>query len=830
MRRPSLIERYFAQCQAHHTLPRSEFVASLRDGIIDVNLAEIPLADIRHFAYAVLDIYPAPAAARSRVAPSRNPSRQRSPKKASSDRITSSRPGVTGGLSRTQFVKLHFSYNTTLPATHLPRGAASSSASAPLLCTQNEPTLRCLSEAVARTVKESASTLSSFAWCGMPLTTTAAPGRATLQQRGGGPRMPPSLTHVLPLCHRLTSLRLVGVPLSRVQFMQLTIPSLKSPAAGADGGVMWPALEEASFVRCGLTDACKGGLVHLIRAAVPVVSSSMWQRSLRGGYTSSDDRPLPWPGAGTMFPGHSATRGLKGLDVSQNPLGDETARAVATAIPGSALRYLNVSSTSITWGGGSLLASPTVLEDTAMESVDMSNTGLSEMLARSGSAAESKVLAESSVAAGFRVMMRGMGQLLILRESARSLQQRWLVHTTTAVAPQSSPTRALDRLPMKPPTRSQTHVMETGTVAPPAPATLVPSSNAGDQHSAAEATHTPAASLGPDANLYGPWWPMFASWYAAQGTISPACSAATMAKGSSAFSPRKGYVPVPVPFPVLAPMPMPYTAPGGADCPLSGAVTAATTAPHATGAEAEDNAPSPEQQASTSDPSGPRDAAPVTSEALPSAASASKGHDEGADEDLSGGLTHPDLASSQTATGTTSGSNDLVHRASEAAGDRKFLLALISRLEAYEMDIAERLEAQYQRTTTQLTSLEKDMRFRLQHIADADRKERTAAADRQAALLEALAALRTEPAAVSVDGMKEAMLAQLMHLIEAGMEKVQAALGTEGAVDKKIACTGEGKTSPLLRYSEATIHAGAVPVTDRDLVKMASERLKELGW
>lgn len=835
------MERYFAQCQAHRTSPHPAFVAGLREGVMDINFAEIPLADIRLFACALLDVSPAARAARSPAAPSRNSSGQLSRRGAASDTSPSSRPRTTGAFSRTQFAKLHFAYKDTVPAAQLPRGAASPPASRTWF-TQNEPMLRRLAQAVAQAVKESATTLSSFSWCGMPLTSMAVQGRAPLQQQRGIGQVPPSLTRVLPLCHRLTSLRLDGVPLTHAQFMQLTTPSPKSSEASADGGVTWPALEEASFVGCGLTDACKTGLVHLIRAAVPTASASTWQRSLRGGYASLDDRPLPRPAGGTMSLGHSATRGLKGLDASQNPLGDETARAVANAVPGSALRYLNVSSTSITWMGGSLLASRPVLEGTAMELLDMSNTGVSEVFAHAGSAAEAKMLAESSAVAGFRVLARGMGQLLILRESDRSPQHSWLIQTTTAIAPQPSPAPA--SAPEPPhvesptnPTNPPASVMEMERVAPPAPpATPLPSSESGDQHSAPQSVHNSAAAPGPAVSPYGPWWPMFASWYAARDITIPTSSADAAAAGSSAAGLVKGYVPVPVPFPMLAPMPIPYTAPHGADLPFAGAATAATaaaTSPHTAGAVAEDSTPSPERRVSTPPADDPIDAAAETSEPLPSPTSSGERHDEEGVGSLTGGVANPpDAAStaSQAAAVTASASEDLVHRVSEAAGDRKFLLALISRLEAHESDVTERLEAQYQRTTAQLTSLEKDMRFRLQQLADADRKERAAAADRQTALLESLAALRGEPAAVSAEGMTETMLRQLIHLIEAGMGKVQAALGAEGAVGTKSTRAGEGRVSPQLRSSEAATHVGEATITDRDLVKTASQRLKELGW
>ncbi|TPP42052.1 hypothetical protein CGC20_27970 [Leishmania donovani] len=721
------MERYFAQCQAHRTSPHPAFVAGLREGAMDINFAEIPLADIRLFAHALLDVSPAARAARSPAARSRNTSGQLSRRDAASDTSPSSRPR-TSAFSRTQFAKLHFSYNATVPAAQLPCGAASPPASTPWF-TQNEPTLRRLPQAVAQAVKESATTLSSFSWCGMPLTSMAVQGRAPLQQQRGIGRVLPSLTRVLPLCHCLTSLRLDGVPLSHAQFMQLTTPFPKSPEASADGGVTWPALEEASFVGCGLTDACKNGLVHLIRAAVPTASDSTWQRSLRGGYANLDDRLLPRPAGGTVPLGHSATRGLKGLDASQNPLGDETARAVANAVPGSALRYLNMSSTSITWMGGSLLASRPVLEGTAMELLDMSNTGVSEVFSHAGGAAEAKMLVESSAAAGFRVLARGMGQLLVLRESDRSPQQSWLIQTTTAIAPQPSPASAPE-----PP-----HV-ESPTIPTCPPASVI------------EMERTPT-------------------------------------------------------FPQAQPM-------------LRRQVALLLVW-------------SKERRVSTPPADDPIDVAAETSVPLPSPTSSGEKHDKEGGGSFTGGLSNPpDAAStaSQAAAVAASASDDLVHRASETAGDRKFLLALISRLEAHESDVTERLEAQYQRTTAQLTSLEKDMRFRLQQLADADRKERAAAADRQTALLEALAALRAEPVAVSAEGMTETMLLQLMHLIEAGMGKVQTALGAEGAVGTKSARAGESRVSPLLRSKEAATHVGAATITDRDLVKTASQRLKELGW
>ncbi|KAG5490279.1 hypothetical protein JKF63_00399 [Porcisia hertigi] len=817
MGRRSFMERYFAQCQAHRTPPRAEFLASLRDGVMDINLAEIPLADIRLFAHALLDASPEIGTGRSSAVVSHSSSKQRGRRDVASESDVSSQRAAASAVSSTPLVKLHISYNTTFATAHHQRTTASTSS----MLTQNEPALRCLPVALAQAVKENVTTLKSFAWCHMPLTVSAAPARVLLRQHGGGgARALPSLTDVLPLCHSLTNLRLDGVPLSRAQFMQLTLLSSKSPLASTEGGVAWPALEEASFVGCGLTDAYQRGLVSLIRAAVTSASSSTWQRSLRGGLASPDNRPLPQPPAGTTSPGQSATRGLKRLNASQNPLGDGTARAIASAIAGSALRYLNLSSTSISWEGGSLLFSPSVLEETAIELVDMSNTGVSEVFTKTGAAAEARMLTESSAAAGFRVVARGMGQLLILRESAHSPQQSWRIHTNPSPAPQPPPEHAPEWPRVEPATPTPVSVNErkTGNVAPPALAPQSSSFNTQNDHVTPQPGHSSACVPVPAMSSYGPWCPMFPSWHAAQGINSPVCSAAAAATGDSGVVPREGYVLVPAPFPMFAPMAMPYTV--------------ATAAPPRGGAVAEVSEAFSKRGVPSPTPRDSLDVALLTREPL-SPTPEGGNHDESRHESLTGGLVHPlDSASAvtQTAADAVSASDDLVHRVSEAAGDRKFLLGLITRLEEYEIGITERLEAQYQRTTTQLTLLEKDMRFRLQQLADADRKERAVAAERQAALLEALAALRTEQATAPAEGMMEAMLPQLMHLIEMGMEKVQEALGAGDAGSVKDSGRGGRKASRLPRSTDVATHADAAPITDRDLVRAASERLKDLGW
>ncbi|KAK7200474.1 hypothetical protein NESM_000102100 [Novymonas esmeraldas] len=840
MGRPSLMERYFAQCQSHRSTPRPEFVAGLRDGVMEVNFAEVPLADIRLFAYAVLDSSPASGPTRPPAPLSRRLSGRPSPRGGASDSGTSSPASTAGVFAHTHFVTLHFAYDLATPAAapHRSSGARPSpSAPTPLLAGQNEATLRCVQEAVALAVKENSATLASFAWCDMPLTTPTLSGGAPPQRGGSGARPSAPLTHTLPLCHRLTSLRLDGVPLTRAQFMQLTMlpPTTSAAAAGSGGGgVSWPALEEASFSRCGLTDTCRNGLAHLIRVAVPLASGSAWQRSLRGGYADPDDRPLPRPtGSGISSLSRGAARGLKRLDVSQNPLGDETARAVAAAIPGSALRYLNMSGTSVTWEGGSSLASPSVLDDTAMELVDMSSTGVCAMLSPAGGAAEAKMLSESSIAAGFRVVARGMGQLLILREAARAPQQPWLMRT--AAAPQRPPSPTADRprgeAPWNVPAAT---ALGAGSVAAAAVAPLPHPDSAAvsraESRFGLSSTHVtsppaPAASA-PSAGAYGPWWPMFASWYAASAAHPGA------APGPAA-APGDGYVPVPVPFPMFAPMPMafppvaqPPTSPAPPPPPLP--PLPLSTAAGAPSAPLERRATSPLSQTprAATTPAG-------VAHGMPGASAGEFG--DGADGDgLTGGLAHPldsELAASPTPSDAASASGDLVHRASEAAGDRKFLVALISRLESHEADVTERLETQYQRTTAQLTSLEKDMRYRLQQIADADRKERTAAADRQAALLEAFAALRAEPAAMSADDMAEAVLPQLVRLIEVGMEKMQAAMRVDdGAAAGGVTSQRHRTPPPRLRFGSADVLTESPASSDRDVVKTASERLRQLGW
>lgn len=180
-----------------------------------------------------------------------------------------------------------------------------------------------------------------------------------------------------------------------------------------------------------------------------------------------------------------------------------------------------------------------------------------------------------------------------------------------------------------------------------------------------------------------------------------------------------------------------------------------------------------------------------------------------------------------TSTADDAASSQLTREASVTAGGSKFLTALIARLEAHETDVSERMEQQYQRTTSQLTAIEKDMRFRLQQIAETGRKEGAAAAERQAALLDAIAGLREPPARSAGEAMSEEMLTQLVHLIEVGMTRVQAVLakgGAEGREEKRPAAAAV-TTSSTTRASPT-----AAPLSERDLVTETNQRLKQLGW
>lgn len=166
---------------------------------------------------------------------------------------------------------------------------------------------------------------------------------------------------------------------------------------------------------------------------------------------------------------------------------------------------------------------------------------------------------------------------------------------------------------------------------------------------------------------------------------------------------------------------------------------------------------------------------------------------------------------------------NLTHEASEAAGGSKFLTALIARLEAHETDVSERMEQQYQRTTSQLTAMEKDMRFRLQQLAEAGRKENATAVERQTALLDAIAEVREAPVRSAAEAMSEDMLSQLVHLIEVGMTRVQAVLEKDGVAKKE-------ERSSVAKGPVSQKSPTAAIGTERDMVKETSQRLKQLGW
>lgn len=348
---------------------------------------------------------------------------------------------------------------------------------------------------------------------------------------------------------------------------------------------------------------------------------------------------------------------------------------------------------------------------------------------------------------------------------------------------------------------------------------------------------------------YGPWWPAMASWCAMH---SPYTGDSTNAPGMLPQAGEK-WVPVPVPVPVPVLAPMPFSLHGAAPGTLSWGGGASSQSPAAfPTANAADQtrssngAPSLAQRHDTvalteHDDKETRAQAAAAAGSLDEATEARDEPAEGersppqaekeaaGDEKEGDGKEAAEVAS-QSASLVTTSATDPTRAASEAAGGSKFLAALITRLEAHETDVSERLEQQYQRTTTQLTAIEKDMRFRLQHLAEAERKEQAAAAERQAALLEAVAALRETPVRSAAEAMSEDMLSQLLSLIEMGMKRVHAALEKDelGETTSRSAATDKGGSASA---SAATAPTTTTTLTsERDMVKEANQRLKQLGW
>ncbi|CCD17216.1 unnamed protein product [Trypanosoma congolense IL3000] len=177
--------------------------------------------------------------------------------------------------------------------------------------------------------------------CGLPLSS----GNAMVEVTG-------RLFDALPHCSSLRVLKLSHSAISDKLFLRLTTAAMASA---------FPALKEAYFSECGLTDESARGLHALITLNRSREQQAMWRSSFRS--SGSADRA-----SRTSFP-----RALETLDLSGNLLGDATLKRLAIAIKHDiSLRVVDMSRNAVTTDGLVQFLEQETLEGSGIESLDLS--------------------------------------------------------------------------------------------------------------------------------------------------------------------------------------------------------------------------------------------------------------------------------------------------------------------------------------------------------------------------------------------------------------------------------------------------------------------------
>lgn len=827
----SLADDYLAECRSHRCQPREEFSRHLRDGIVDVNLAGMPASDIRFFAAAL-------CRHGRRVSPSSPPSTHASPSlriAPTRSTISSRRDIITHKTSHSAptfftCVKVRVDGSSISRSRSSERRALLSSVAVPWNSRRQQPlrtslsaislpqhveVLRSLVDGISRMITVHRAYLREFEWCGLALRLASSIQSSARQ-----------LCIALSRCTHLTRLRMDGSQLSKQQFM--TISKGK-----------WPFLVEASFSDCGLSDECCGGFVGLLRSAMDEVSVTEWRRSLRGGY----DSPRELQGQQQQPTSQLLSRGLQRLDLSRNPIGDPSVTVLATALRGTTLMVLNLSSTATTAIGARRLCAPDTLEQSSLQSLDLSQTEVGHALTAPSSGVPEPsggLLDSSSVAAGFRVVAHGLGQLIIVRET-RGPTQPWYISGPPLVAPTESLAKpASNGKPQSDrSTVSPSVVAYSSLTPPPLPPTaqLPPPLPLGSTVLDARSSRGPALSLQGVPNSFTSPYP---------NEMTPAMHPVPLVLYAAFPGMAQTSYPGPLPHSYAA-MPGPMvpsgnTAVGEKETAASLKLDAVSCPPMAPLAGQTSGVATPVEVAG-----------PDTGE-LTAHPPAGDGVDDGASEQTSG-APH-DYIAAATFHGDTELSNmaateedeedeeEAVEKASKATADRRFLTALISRLEMYENDLSERLENHYQRTIEQMNTVEKDMRFRMQQLAESQRRQATTAAEQHSKSMEALALLQEaakdhrSSLASSEEAMTEKMLSSIVDLIQLGMDRVKSEFEAGRQDDGTAASSPDGKNSmqgqskSIFGQSSFLNQGSSVGPSEKknDFLKEANQRLKSMGW
>ncbi|CCW69244.1 unnamed protein product [Phytomonas sp. Hart1] len=410
----AIAQEYLAACQRQHLKPLEGFTHSPDPSSMAVDLEGVALHDIRVFALALsrvgLDAPRRPISGGSSSFPSPPASSSKTKKGPFRAKGASSRPypfctvcggKVAAGCACTRgapsprrvltgtLVRISLRGGGRLPG--LPQGAsatlirprsgradgpfaggvknASDRFPAPRLgpagMTLNPPTPRRvlaeLVEGVRHVVDLSRDSLTHFEFAGFPL--------------DGVPEGAARLMRALVKCPQLRSLSLRSSSLSERVFSILTT----TPSA------RFSRLAEVSFAGCGLTDACARGLRALVCLGRDAAGLADWKRSLRAAerdynrsnHVNHSPHSLDSPRTGLSL---AKGGGLMRLEVSDNHLGDLTLLGLAETLRGdSTLRFLDFSRNAASLAGMQAFVHTGVLEDSVLESVDLShNLGIRE--------------------------------------------------------------------------------------------------------------------------------------------------------------------------------------------------------------------------------------------------------------------------------------------------------------------------------------------------------------------------------------------------------------------------------------------------------------------
>ncbi|RNF24891.1 uncharacterized protein Tco025E_02504 [Trypanosoma conorhini] len=693
-----------------------------------------------------------------------------------------------------------------------------------IVAPQNRPLLRSLIDGVRVACMTYTRHLARVELCGLPLA----------QVREVAAR----LFDVLKHCELLRVLKLNKSRLTDQLFTRLTTTVNT-----------FPALKEAHFSECGLTDGSAHGIHSIILLNRGREQGGAWRASLRDG----------GGGGGPCSSSHAAAPawGLEALDLSGNSLGDATLRRLGLAIAHDAsLRVVDMSRNAVTTAGlkeflqqGTLQASAVASLDLSKNLIDTQDTYL--------------------VGDGFACQHTYAEQLLLTRVEPREGRGSGGSGSGSGVAPEDA--GEAPRLPTPPiPSLTTTPVPVSAVGAPLELRRRTPPSedNAGSGGSGREAGRPRGSSPAVAWEAEEEGAEARSRWVAGEvaaarsrpsrgGTRTPSsttadrCSTASRRKPDprasepprhSQAEPGRGQeLPPPpqlpqgaMPFfpPLLFPPP---TTIGGDDghhpqpqqqwcgVPLYVPVPVSSLGPTA---------------ATLPRPRSTRDAAVGTSSLSDTQPRSPSGSSTGGTLAVCGGSPHsdPDGVVQEPTRGGSDGANAFAKmmleplqtgawdQADWRRNEQRFLESLILRVESHETATTETLERNYQATRDRLDAVQAEFARRLQELLEEQRAESRRL---RGELRKRLPSEQPQEEGPQQQDPEAAMAEELAQLIQTGMRRIHEQMERPGAAAAAAAAAAAS-------FSHTTTSAAAAGdgllQSTQAYLRAVKERLGSLGW